>query len=89
MGLVVSATPLFAADAGVGEGYIGLVLGANSILVALLALPVAARIEAQRTASLSRRRGAARGGDARLLRRDSGRRRRRCSSGPWCSASPR
>jgi len=43
---VVSATPLFAADAGVGEGYIGLVLGANSILVALLALPVAARIEA-------------------------------------------
>jgi MFS family permease len=46
MGLVVSATPLFAADAGVGEGYIGLVLGANSILVALLALPVAARIEA-------------------------------------------
>jgi MFS family permease len=47
MGLVVSATPLFAADAGVGEGYIGLVLGANSILVAALALPVAARIEAQ------------------------------------------
>src|SRR5688572_30525782 len=47
MGLVVSATPLFAADAGVGEGYIGLVLGGNSILVALLALPVAARIEAQ------------------------------------------
>ena len=46
MGLVVSATPLFAADAGVGEGYIGLVLGGNSILVALLALPVAARIEA-------------------------------------------
>ena len=47
MGLVVSATPLFAADAGVGEGYIGLVLGANSILVAALALPVAARIEAR------------------------------------------
>jgi predicted MFS family arabinose efflux permease len=46
MGLVVSATPLFAADAGVGEGYIGLVLGANSILVAALALPVASRIEA-------------------------------------------
>ena len=45
MGLVVSATPLFAADFGVGEGYIGLVLGGNSILVALLALPVAARIE--------------------------------------------
>jgi MFS family permease len=46
MGLVVSATPLFAADGGVGEGYIGLVLGANSILVAALAIPVAARMEA-------------------------------------------
>jgi MFS family permease len=46
MGLVVSATPLFAADAGIGEGYIGLVLGGNSIIVALLALPVATRIEA-------------------------------------------
>jgi len=45
MGLVVSASPLFAADSGVGEGYIGLVLGGNSILVALLALPVASRIE--------------------------------------------
>jgi MFS family permease len=45
MGLVVSASPLFAADNGVGEGYIGLVLGGNSILVALLALPVASRIE--------------------------------------------
>jgi MFS family permease len=47
MGLVVSASPLFASDAGVGEGYIGLVLGGNSILVALLALPVARRVEAQ------------------------------------------
>jgi MFS family permease len=47
MGLVVSATPLYAASAGVGEGYIGLVLGGNSILVAALALPIAARIEAQ------------------------------------------
>jgi MFS family permease len=47
MGLVVSASPLFATDAGVGEGYIGLVLGGNSILVALLALPVARRVEAQ------------------------------------------
>ena len=46
MGLVVSASPLFSADNGVGEGYIGLVLGGNSILVALLALPVAWRIEA-------------------------------------------
>jgi MFS family permease len=45
MGLVVSASPLFASDGGVGEGYIGLVLGGNSILVALLALPVASRIE--------------------------------------------
>ena len=47
MGLVVSATPLYAASAGVGEGYIGLVLGGNSILVAALALPVATRIEAR------------------------------------------
>jgi MFS family permease len=46
MGLVVSASPLFAADNAIGEGYIGLVLGGNSILVALLALPVAWRIEA-------------------------------------------
>ena len=45
MGLVVSATPLFASDFGVGEGYIGLVLGGNSILVAAAALPVATRIE--------------------------------------------
>jgi DHA1 family tetracycline resistance protein-like MFS transporter len=45
MGLVVSASPLFAVDQGIGEGYIGLVLGGNSILVALLALPVASRIE--------------------------------------------
>jgi MFS family permease len=46
MGLVVSASPLFAVDQGLGESYIGLVLGGNSILVALLALPVASRIEA-------------------------------------------
>jgi predicted MFS family arabinose efflux permease len=46
MGQVVSASPLFAADAGLGEGYIGLVLGGNSIIVAALAVPVAARIEA-------------------------------------------
>jgi len=45
MGLVVTASPLFAADAGLGEGYIGLVLGGNSIIVALLALPLATRIE--------------------------------------------
>jgi MFS family permease len=45
MGLVVVASPLFAADLDLGEGYIGLVLGGNSIIVALLALPLAARIE--------------------------------------------
>jgi len=45
MGMVVTASPIFAADLGLGEGYIGLVLGGNSILVALAALPVAARIE--------------------------------------------
>ncbi len=46
MGLVVAASPLFAVELGLGEGFIGLVLGGNSILVAALALPVAARIEA-------------------------------------------
>ena len=45
MGMVVTVSPLFGADRGLGEGYIGLVLGGNSILVAALALPVAARIE--------------------------------------------
>jgi MFS family permease len=46
MGQVVSASPLFAADVGLGEGTIGLVLGGNSIIVAALAVPVASRIEA-------------------------------------------
>ncbi len=45
MGLEVTASPLFATDAGLGEGYIGLVLGGNSIIVAALALPLATRIE--------------------------------------------
>jgi MFS family permease len=45
MGLVVVVSPLFAADLGLHEGYIGLVLGGNSIIVALLAVPVATRIE--------------------------------------------
>jgi len=45
MGLVVTASPLFATQSGLGEGFIGLVLGLNSIVVALLALPVAARME--------------------------------------------
>jgi len=45
MGQVVTASPLFAADVGIKEGTIGLVLGGNSIIVAALALPVAARLE--------------------------------------------
>ena len=45
MGQVVTASPLFAAEQGLGEGYIGLVLGGNSVIVAALAVPVAARIE--------------------------------------------
>jgi MFS family permease len=47
MGQVVTASPLFAVDIGLHEGYIGLVLGGNSIIVAALALPVAARMEAK------------------------------------------
>src|SRR5258707_14929164 len=46
MGLVVTVSPLYAMDLGLGEGYIGLVLGGNSIIVALLGVPVAARMEA-------------------------------------------
>jgi MFS family permease len=46
MGLIAFVTPLYAADRGLGEGFIGLVLGANSIIVALLAVPVANRMEA-------------------------------------------
>src|SRR5207237_10646782 len=47
MGMLVTVSPLYGADLALGEGYIGLVLGANSILVAVAALPVATRIEAQ------------------------------------------
>ena len=47
MGMLVTVTPLYATARGLGESYIGVVLGANSILVAALALPVATRIEAQ------------------------------------------
>jgi predicted MFS family arabinose efflux permease len=47
MGQVVTASPLFAAGQGLHEGYIGLVLGGNSIIVAALALPVASRMEAK------------------------------------------
>jgi MFS family permease len=45
MGMVVTASPIFGAERGLGEGYLGLVLGGNSILVALAALPVASRVE--------------------------------------------
>jgi len=45
MGMVVAVSPLFAASMGLGEGYIGLVLGGNSIVVVLAALPVATRME--------------------------------------------
>jgi MFS family permease len=45
MGLVVSASPLYGVDLGLKEGYIGLVLGGNSLIVALLAVPVATRME--------------------------------------------
>jgi MFS family permease len=46
MGLVVTVSPLYGMELGLREGYIGLVLGGNSILVAALAVPVAARMEA-------------------------------------------
>ncbi len=46
MGQVVTVSPLWGAERALGEGYIGLVLGGNSIIVALLAVPIAARIEA-------------------------------------------
>jgi MFS family permease len=45
MGQLVTVSPLFAMQNGLGEGFIGLVLGLNSVLVAALALPVAARME--------------------------------------------
>jgi len=47
MGMLISVSPLYGASLGLGEGYIGLVLGGNSVLVAALALPVASRIEAR------------------------------------------
>jgi MFS family permease len=47
MGMLITVAPLYGASLGLGEGYIGLVLGANSVLVAALALPVAARIESR------------------------------------------
>lgn len=45
MGCVVYASPLFGAELGLGEGFIGVVLGLNSVIVALLAVPVATRME--------------------------------------------
>jgi MFS family permease len=39
MGLVVFASPLFATELGLCEGFIGLVLDANSIIVSVLAVP--------------------------------------------------
>ncbi len=46
MGMVVAAAPVFGAESGLGEGYIGLVLGGNSLIVAVLAIPAATRMEA-------------------------------------------
>jgi MFS family permease len=46
MGMVVAAAPIFGAELGLGEGYIGLVLGGNSLIVAALAIPAATRMEA-------------------------------------------
>jgi MFS family permease len=45
MGLIAFVSPLYGADRGLGEGFIGLVLGLNSVIVALLAVPVATRME--------------------------------------------
>jgi MFS family permease len=45
MGCIAFVSPLFGADRGLGEGFIGLVLGLNSVIVALLAVPVATRME--------------------------------------------
>jgi MFS family permease len=45
MGLYAFVTALFAHDLGLREGMIGLILSANGVLIALFAVPVAARIE--------------------------------------------
>ena len=44
-GCIAFVSPLYGADRGLGEGFIGLVLGLNSVIVALLAVPVATRME--------------------------------------------
>ncbi len=46
MGMVVAVSPVWGAESGLGEGYIGLVLGGNSLIVAALAIPAASRMEA-------------------------------------------
>ncbi len=45
MGLYAFTLALFAHDFGLGEGVIGMILSANGLLIAALAVPVAARIE--------------------------------------------
>src|SRR3970040_944544 len=62
MGMVVTVSPLYGADLGLGEGYIGLVLGGNSLIVAALALPAAARQAAVARLAPAGRRGAYQGG---------------------------
>lgn len=47
IGLLVIAMPVYAADVGLAESTIGFVLAANGPLLALLALPVNARIESR------------------------------------------
>lgn len=46
LGLVSLAVPVYAADAGIPKPTIGLVLGLNGLVVALLAIPMNARLEA-------------------------------------------
>lgn len=45
IGLTAFVSALFAADLGLDKGTIGLALSANGVIIALLAIPVAARIE--------------------------------------------
>lgn len=46
LGLLSIALPVYASERGLGQGLIGLGLGASGLLMALLALPVNARVEA-------------------------------------------
>lgn len=45
IGLFAFASVIYAAERGLSESFIGLVLGANGLMVALLAVPIAKRIE--------------------------------------------